>query len=135
MKIAAFDLGDAWIGIALSDSLGIIAKPYHTVTAKELSEYIPLLLAKEPITSVVIGYPKTMRGTESEQTKKIMALKEELATTYPAVNWILWDERLSSKRSSALKPAKTKEEKLKSHAIAAAFILESYLQYKHMNQE
>jgi len=36
---------------------------------------------------------------------------------------------LSSKRADALKKAQKKEQKIQSHSIAAAFILESYLQY------
>lgn len=134
MKIAALDIGDAWTGIALSDPLHILARPYHTIAAKDLYKYIPLLLNKEPIETIVIGYPKTMRGTQSDQTKKIIQIKEKLAIDFPAVSWVLWDERLSSKRASSVQKARTKEEKLKSHAIAAAFILESYLTYKNSLQ-
>lgn len=133
-KIAAFDIGDAWTGIALSDPMGIIAKPYKTIAAKELFEYLPELLKTEPIGTIVIGYPKTMRGTESEQTKKIVTIKEQLEKQFPSITWVLWDERLSSKRASSLKQARTKEEKIKSHAIAAAYILESYLVYKNITQ-
>lgn len=133
MKTAALDIGDAWTGIALSDPMGILARPYHTIAAKELFSYLPTLLQKEPIATVVVGYPKTMRGTESDQTRKIVEIKEKLALTFPTIKWILWDERLSSKRASSLKSAKTKEDKLKSHAIAAAFILESYLQHLSYN--
>jgi len=31
MKTIALDLGDRWVGIAISDPLGIIARPYETV--------------------------------------------------------------------------------------------------------
>ena len=130
MKIAALDIGDAWIGIALSDPMGILARPFKTITAHELLSAIPALISEQKLATIVIGYPKTMRGTESEQTKKIVALKERLETQFPAISWVLWDERLSSKRAASQKKATTKEEKIKSHAIAAAFILESYLLYR-----
>lgn len=134
MKIAALDIGDQWTGIALSDALGLLAKPYITVETEQLIADIEKLLQKERISSIVIGYPKTLKGTVSEQTKKIDAMAELLRATFPSVEWILWDERLSSKRADMQKKDRSKEEKLRSHAIAAAFILDSYLSYLHMQK-
>lgn len=47
------------------------------------------------------------------------------------MEWILWDERLSSKRAekTQTKKIKTALDKQKSHSIAAAFILQSYIDY------
>ena len=69
-----------------------------------------------------------MSGTESEQTKKIIAQKEELEMLFPKIKWILWDERLSSKRLN-IKQAKNKADKVHSHSIAAASILQTYLDF------
>ncbi|MDR3550361.1 MAG: Holliday junction resolvase RuvX [Candidatus Babeliales bacterium] len=129
MKIVGLDLGDQWVGTAISDSLGMFARPYQTTTPKELEEFLTKLFAQESISKVVIGYPKTMKGTVSEQTKKVEDAKEKLAALFPAITFILWDERLSSKRADSLKHAKTKEDKIKSHSVAAAFILSSYLEF------
>lgn len=129
-KIAALDLGDQWVGIALSDALGMFAKPYTTITAHELYKELEKFFDNEPtIKTVVVGYPKTMKGTESDQTRKVVAIKEELETKFPSLEWILWDERLSSKRADTVSKGTSKEEKLKSHARAAAFILDSYLTF------
>jgi len=129
MKILALDTGDAWTGVALSDAIGMFAKPYTTIETKNLLQFLSEIFTKEPVQKVVIGYPKTMRGTESDQTKKIVVLAKTLEEKFPTITWILWDERLSSKRADNLKKAVTKEEKRKSHAIAAAFILTSYLDH------
>lgn len=128
MKILALDIGDQWIGTALSDPLGILATPYQTITANTLIAFLNEILQKESIDTIVVGYPLTLRGTESEQTVKIRTLFENLQKSYPTVKWVLWDERLTSKQADRIKHAKTKEEKLKSHSRAAALILESYLQ-------
>jgi putative Holliday junction resolvase len=128
-KIAALDIGDKWTGIALSDALGITARPYTTVETTHLFDLIITLQTKERVKKVVVGYPKTMKGTISDQTKKVEQKKEELAARFPTIEWILWDERLSSKRADSLHKGTSKEAKLKSHAIAAAFILETYLSY------
>lgn len=136
MKILALDLGDAWVGSALSDPMGITCKPYKTVPADQLEKFLAEVLAAEWIGTVVAGYPKTVStGGESEQTKKIVALVEQLKQRFAMVAgreivWELWDERLSSKRADSLHQGiKSKEEKIKSHSIAAAFILQSYLDH------
>lgn len=134
MKTLALDIGDAWIGSAISDALGMFARPFQTVETKELETFLTSTLQKEPISTVVVGYPKTMQGNRSEQTQKIETTFKHLEQTFPAITWILWDERLSSKRADTLKKATTKDDKRHSHSLAAAFILSSYLDYKHMQQ-
>lgn len=129
MKILALDVGDVWTGTAISDAMGILAKPYKTITTRDLINEIGSIISQEKIARIVIGHPKTMRGTQSDQTKKTEQVAEQLKSTYPAIQWILWDERLSSKRADSLKKMNTKDAKIASHSIAAAFILSSYLEY------
>jgi len=87
------------------------------------------LRAWKAINTVVVGLPKTLRGTESEQTLKIKAYVELLKNKFPKVTWIFWDERMTSKQAESIKKIKNKEDKLQSHAIAAALVLGSYLDY------
>jgi len=134
MRIAALDIGDVWTGIAISDPLGIIAKPYTTIQANDLTSEISNLTTQEAVKTIIIGYPKTMRGTRSEQTKKIEDITAMLQEEFPSISFILWDERLSSKRADSVKKGKTRQEKLASHAIAAAFILQIYLDHRSMQQ-
>lgn len=133
MKILALDLGDKWVGSALSDALRITCKPYKTVDVAALDTFLSTAIVQEGITMVLVGYPKTFSGGASEQTLKIEKLKEELEAKFSVVaektiTWLLWDERLTSKRADELhRGARTPEEKQKSHSVAAAFILQSYL--------
>ena len=129
MKILALDIGDVWTGTALSDALGMFAKPYQTAETNKLVSFLSELFKKEMVQTIIIGHPRTMKGTSSEQTKKVEDAKVKLEKQFADKTFILWDERLSSKRADTLKRATTKEEKIKSHSIAAAFILESYLQF------
>ena len=129
MKILALDMGDVWTGSAISDELGITARPYQTVKSKELIPFLQETIKDESISTVVIGHPKTMRGTESEQTKKIVFEKEQLQKQFPEKQWVLWDERLSSKQAAGIKKTKSKADKIASHSIAAAVILTGYLMY------
>ena len=130
MKLLGLDLGDQWTGIAISDSLGMFARPYQTIASSELDVELEALFKKENITSVVVGIPTTMKGGVSEQTQKVLDRKKLLEARFPNYTWAGWDERLSSKQAEKLRHAKTREEKLQSHALAAAFILQSYLDYQ-----
>ena len=136
MKIVALDLGDVWTGSAISDELGITARPYETVKTTELIPFLDNLIKTESISTIVVGHPKTMGGRESEQTKKVVAKKEELQITFPDTTWVLWDERLSSKRAEASlgKRYRDQKSKFESHSIAAAFILQTYLDFAALNR-
>ncbi|MBI2353217.1 Holliday junction resolvase RuvX [Candidatus Dependentiae bacterium] len=129
MKILALDLGDVWTGTAISDPLKIIATPYQTVKTVDLELFLVTLFQKEVIDTIIIGYPRTMKGTESLQTKKVLEQKEILEKKFPFKKYILWDERLSSKQAQAIQQKKSKSDKSKEHSIAAALILETYLQF------
>ena len=127
MKIMAIDLGDVWTGTALSDSMQVLAKPYKTVKTVELKDFLTTILTEEKITTFVVGYPKTLQGRESDQTRKIVQMKEELEQIFCIQNWVLWDERLTSKQANILHSAKHDKQKL--HSIAAAIVLETYLMH------
>ncbi len=131
MKKLALDIGDRWIGVAISDAIGMLARPLETVEIHQLTAFLTTILAKEKIDTIIVGYPKTLRGTESEQTKKIVATFETLSTDFPQVTWKLWDERMTSQQAAKLQRDTSKEAKQKSHSIAAALILTSYLDHLH----
>jgi putative Holliday junction resolvase len=128
-RILALDVGDVWTGMAISDSLGLIARPYKTVKTTQLEAFLKQVLTDESIEAIVVGYPRTLRGTISEQTKKVLQVKEQLEQKFTTVRWALWDERLTSKRAEHLKKNFTREAKYDSHSLAATFILDSYLEY------
>ncbi len=129
MKVLALDLGDVWVGVAISDPLRIIARPFQTIKAVELLPFLHELFKKESIEIVVIGNPRTMRDSESLQTKKVLAQKELLDKEFPTKKCILWDERLSSKQAKQIQRQNAKIDSKKEHAIAAALVLETYLQF------
>jgi len=134
-KIASLDIGDVWTGIALSDSMHIIASPFQTIQTVELKEFLHQFIEKQQISAIVVGIPITLRGQESEQTKKTKRVFETLKNAFPSITFVPIDERFSSKQATDIQKErkkgtieKIKAEKLKNHAIAAAFILDSYLQ-------
>lgn len=141
VKILALDIGDVWVGVAISDAIQMTCRPLTTLKLPELEKYLEKITSEESLEAIVIGYPITMSGTQSEQTKKVIAKKEELEKFFESkgkqVKFVLWDERLSSKRAWELKgrAPKTKEEKLKEHSIAASYILQNYLDFKALSSK
>lgn len=129
MRIASLDLGDVWVGIALSDPLHMLARPYKTVKLPELLPAIQELINKEQVSLIVVGEPTTLRGTASEQTVKIREQLAGLQAQFSTITWHLWDERLTSKQASTIQRASSKEEKQRQHSVAAALILRSYLDH------
>lgn len=136
-KIVALDIGNQWTGVALSDSSQIFARPYQTIPAKTVLAFLTNLFTQETISHVVVGHPRTMKGTASEQTIIVEKTFEMLKSSFPDYYWILWDERLSSRFAAQTQRGKkqSKEERRKEHAIAAAFILDSYLTFLRAQQE
>lgn len=129
MRILSLDLGDVWTGTALSDPLKIIARPYQSLKSIDLIPFLHNLFQKEAIDTIVVGYPRTMKGTESLQTKKVLEQKDLLSELFPDKKIILWDERLSSKGARAIQGKKARTEGSNEHSIAAALILQTYLQF------
>ena len=133
MKLLALDIGDVWIGSAISDALGILARPFKTVTLDDLEKFVIAIVPEENISTIVVGLPKTMSGTESEQTIKtrcyVDELRENIAKTldHPVeLRW--WDERRSRKLAQqAMKTSHKKSVKQDEHSFAAAIILQGYL--------
>ena len=134
MKILALDIGDRWTGVAISDPLGILPRPYDTSKTADLYPFLEKVIEKERIATIVVGLPTTLRGTESDQTKKIITMTNELKEKFPAIEWKLWDERFTSKQAAGIKSIKTKDDKLRSHAIAAALILSTFLDYRRFHE-
>lgn len=120
------------MGLSVSDERKIIATSLGMI---EVGKDVPSTLLKiqskvsHPLEKVVIGYPLLMNGKESEMCHMIKAFANELtgALNIPVV---LWDERLTSAQAErALKEMNVsrKNRTGKLDAIAAMFILQSYL--------
>jgi putative Holliday junction resolvase len=135
MRILALDLGDVWNGVAISDPLGITARPYATIPSTDLFIRLKEIISKEKINHIIVGYPQTLRGTHSAQTEKILLTKKAIEEQFSDIKCTLIDERFTSQRAAVLKKARDKSDKLEQHAIAAALILTSYLEHQHFLNE
>ena len=100
-KILGLDVGDKYIGIAVSDSLGITAQGYRTY--KRGTRTDDLIVFGDVVTQcnigfIVAGLPKDMEGQETAQARKTRNFCQFLAKRLD-LDVIYLDERLTSKAS------------------------------------
>lgn len=128
----ALDYGTKRIGLAISDDLGIIASPLDTIHPNDLIEFIKNLKAKKTLEAVVIGMPKGLRGEDTNSTQQVRDLKINLERTFKDLEFILEDERFTSKMASQamiqgnLKKSKRREKGMLDK-VSASIILQSFL--------
>jgi len=81
LKCIALDVGDKTIGVAVSDSLLLTAQGLMTIERvgirKDADKVIQLIREHE-CSTVVIGLPKNLNGTDSVQTEKVYTFKAML---------------------------------------------------------
>jgi putative Holliday junction resolvase len=97
-RIAAFDMGDRRIGVAVTDALGYTAQPLLTIyckTAKADLKSIGRILRKHEIAEAVVGYPLHMSGEVSPRARKAQELAAQLRAEY-GIPVHLVDERLTT---------------------------------------
>jgi len=98
MRIAALDVGEARIGVAVSDELGITAQGLGVVRRvggrRDLEALAALLTPYAP-SRLVVGLPLDMRGTEGAAAVRVRAFAER-AAAHLALPLEFWDERLTT---------------------------------------
>lgn len=133
MKIAGLDVGQARIGIAISDEMEILAssvESYHCkgdieTDARAVSEKLIELGAQK----IVIGLPKNMNGTEGPAAEKCRAFGEMLGK-FLDIEQVYSDERLTTVQAQhTLIGANVSRKKRKNvvDKLAAQLILQNYL--------
>ena len=131
-RCLSLDLGDARTGVAVSDSMRIIATNLGNIKNTcddDLFNGLDELFKQYDIDTIVVGYPKNMNGTvgeKGENAKRISSLLEERYN----VKTILWDERLttvSAHRILSEVNVRGKKRKNTVDGLSAVLILQGYL--------
>ena len=133
MRLMGIDYGDARVGIALSDALGITAQGYATLknTADSaLFDEIINIIKEKGVEKIVLGLPKNMDNSEGFRAQATYEFAEKLKT-YTDKEIVFWDERLSTVAAHSYMNSldiRGKKRKGLVDTIAAALILENYMQ-------
>lgn len=132
-RILAIDLGTKRTGLAVTDTLKMLANPLETVETSKLLAYLETYFTKEDVDTIVVGHPKSLDGSDNQMTQPAINLKGRLANKYPEKQVVLVDERFTSKmamRTMIAMGSKKKDRMEKAgnlDKVSAAIILQTYL--------
>lgn len=131
-RYLALDVGDERIGVAISDELGILARPL-TVLAREAGpgSYLQLaeIVRREGVTRIIVGLPLLESGLAGKQVASTEAYVRGMAEHIQAPV-VYWDERYSTARAQEIAQETGKRNRPQRDdldAVAAAVILQDYL--------
>ena len=84
-RIIAIDYGRKRTGIAVTDTLQMIANGLTTVPSGELSKFLVDYVSKESVDRFVVGLPKQMNNMPSENLKYVEAFVSHLKRIIPHI--------------------------------------------------
>lgn len=96
-RLLAIDYGTKRCGIAVTDSLQLIANGLTTVHSKDLLQFLTDYVKKEPVDVFVVGEPKRLNGTPTDSTAQTLGFVRQLRKQFPTIPVVQLDERYTSK--------------------------------------
>ena len=132
MRALALDVGDARIGLAISDPGGVVCLPVEALVRSEELDDIAAVLKlaeREGVETIVVGLPLSLDGTHGPAARKMRRFTSALrrSTDIPVESW---DERFTTAeaegrlRQAGFEPSK---DRARLDSMAAVIILESFL--------
>ncbi len=135
MRILGIDYGDARTGLSVSDATGLLAGSPSVIeewNRDRLLERLAAYIRAERIEEIVLGYPKNMDGTAGGRAQKCEELARDLERE-TGLRVVLWDERRTTVAAHAILHGtgkRAKKHRKTVDAVAAALILQGYLDYR-----
>ncbi len=139
-RVLGLDVGDRRIGLALSDSGSILASPLtiieHTTGLQDIEAILKIAKERE-VERIIVGLPRLMNGDIGPQAQKVQTFIEEMRS-HTQIPIEYRDERLTTVTAQRLKQetsSKKKNRNLRYDAMAAAVILQDYLEEQAMSKK
>jgi putative holliday junction resolvase len=129
----AVDVGQKRYGLAQSDPTRTIASAVGTFHLEDLLAKLREITAREPIETLVVGWPLNMDSAESEATDRVKAFITTVERRFPDLTIVKFDERFTSVmaqrtiRESGVGKMKRREKGLVD-SVAVVILLQEYLQ-------
>jgi len=115
----------------------VLASPFTIIDRKDETadvEAIINIIGQHQVGRIIAGLPRSMDGSLGKQAEKVKAFVDKLCS-HTKVPLEFRDERLSTvsaKRLMQAASAKKRREKAHDDAVAAAIILQGYLDEEHL---
>lgn len=134
MRKLGIDYGEARVGIAITDALGITVQGLETIhhqnNDKQVLKRLEEIFEIYEIDTIVIGMPVNMNGTKSERVEITQKFIHKLKCKFNKVKIEEIDERLTTvaahKTMNFLDVNKRKKRNIVD-TISAVYILETYM--------
>ncbi|MBQ0057551.1 MAG: Holliday junction resolvase RuvX [Bacteroidales bacterium] len=135
-RIISIDYGRKRTGLAVTDSLQLIANGLTTVPTHQLEHFLLDYLSREEVERVVVGLPRQMNGQMSESWQYIEPFLNRLHKLRPELPIGLVDERFTSMLAqqtiiqSGIGRQRRREDKGMIDEVSATIILQTYLEHR-----
>ena len=139
-RLMAIDFGRKRCGIAVTDSLRIVATGLTTVATASLVDFVKDYIAREGVDAVIVGEPRDMQGRPSDSQRYMRPAIGKLAKTIAPVPVEFFDERFTSVLAhramidGGLRKMARRDKALVDE-MSATIILNDYLQSKNYSQQ
>ncbi len=131
-RLLAIDYGSKRVGLAVSDTLQIVASGLATVHSKDVIVYLENYFKQEAVETIIVGEPKTLANLKSDSARFIDPFVVHLQRKFPDKKIVRYDERFTSAiahQTLLLGGAKKKDRQNKATVdlISAIIILQDYM--------
>lgn len=132
-RLMAFDYGAKRLGIAVTDTLQLIATGLTTIHPKDIRLFLTEYLKTEEISCFIVGEPRQLDNSLSETAGQAEAFSRQLSKFYPAIPVKRVNERNTSKMAMrALIDSGVKKSDRRNKGIldtvSATLILQAYME-------
>lgn len=145
MRVLAVDLGERRIGLAISDSAGLVATPHQTIergaSRNDDHQAIAEVVRDLDATVVVVGLPLSLDGEENVACDRARREADAIASKVGSnVEVVMFDERFTTSIAHqgmgpvGGRPGKRRRERVRRERIdemAAVVLLRSFLDSPH----
>lgn len=131
-RYLGIDFGTKRIGLAISDDLGLTARPLEVVERNGLEMALRRINAEYPVDGVVVGLPTALAGHEGDSAIGARELARDVGAILD-VPVHLVDERFTSRMAEGAlleSGMKRRDRKATVDKVAAAIILQTFLDAK-----
>lgn len=131
-RVVALDRGEARVGVAISDELGLLAHPRPPLDGRRagaLFDAIRRLVDEEGVTRILVGWPLDLAGDEGPAARRAARFAEAVARV-TGLTVELVDERMTTvvaERSLREAGVSRRASKQKVDGAAAAHLLQGWL--------
>lgn len=133
MRLIGLDWGEARIGVAVSDPLGISALPLFSIENNgKFLDRLKEVIGQYDAEEIILGLPKQMNGELGIAAEKAKDFRNKIVSEIP-VKVTFWDERLTTKMAQgSMMAGGASRKKIKGFidAAAAGIMLQSYIDSK-----